>query len=181
MSTSNNAVIDPRYILDQKILTLPESVDISKVLQPNGIDLSVKSIRLIERHGLMVLGDSVPTQHLSGYELESLQGRHYYQDKEYKNADYFDLEAGCQYSVETGYALKLPQDMVAYIFTRSTLNRNGILVGSGLWDSGYNGPVGTTLYPFNNLRLVLPCRVAQIVFLRAESAHLYSGVYNNKI
>jgi dUTP pyrophosphatase len=159
--------INPKEILDKGILELPSSIDVEKVLQPNGIDLSISEIFKIVKSSL-ILGDEIGTKHST---LEKLKGVG-------MREQHFELEAGTAYKVETDYYLTLPHDVAAYVFTRSTLNRNGILVGSGLWDSGYSGGVGTTIYPFQNLLLDLPCRVAQIVFIKAESSHLYKGTYN---
>lgn len=160
-------LISPKFILDQNILRLPKEVNVGDVLQPNGIDLSISTLREIESASSpLIIGDKIKTQHKLDVEVyPSFTGG-------------YRLGPNKQYRVETGYELSLPEDMVAYIFTRSTLNRNGILVGSGLWDSGYHGPVGTTLYSFQDIEIHLPCRVAQIVFFKAESSHLYAGAYN---
>lgn len=166
-------IINPKRVLDLGILRLPKNVDVNQVLQPNGIDLQIESVRLISGHR-MLLGDNIKTKHLGSEDVplelidigaeESVQG--------------YKLCQGHQYQMETGYEIELPSDMAAYIFTRSSLNRNGILVGSGLWDSGYHGLVGTTLYAYQDVALIPPVRIAQIIFLKAESAHLYEGTYN---
>lgn len=161
--------INPKAILDQGIIQLPANVNADNVLQPNGIDLQVAEIFRIENaNNTVFIGDDIATRHLPTTKLIG------------DSQNTYKLEKFTSYKIETGYKIQIPDDMVAYIFTRSTLNRNGILVGSGLWDSGFKGFVGTTLYPFKDVCLHLPCRVAQIAFLRAESAHLYAGTYNQK-
>lgn len=175
------SAINPKIILDKGILQLPKDVDVSKVLQPNGIDLNVLEVFEIGNNPL-VLGDDVPTKHRYSEDkkLEELSFP-YKQDgySKYEGLKGFRLERGKSYKVETGYKLTLPEDMIAYIFTRSSLNRNGVLTGSGLWDSGYTGFVGATLYAFQDTILIPPARIAQIVFFHAESALLYNGSYND--
>lgn len=168
-------ILNPKLILEKGILTLPINVDVDKVLQPNGIDLSVLSVSRI-MNGMLIVGDDVNTSHIpcSPLPLESILSL---KTDEGFTKGYF-LQKNHNYKIETGYELHLPEDVVAYIFTRSSLNRNGILVGSGLWDSGYHGPIGTTLYPFQDFVLVPPGRIAQIVFMKAESSKLYQGSYN---
>ena len=168
--------INPKRILEEGILTLPKTIKEGAVLQPNGIDLSITSVSRILEYSDCFVGDDVKTQHhlKSGKDITEC-----YHRLEQKDVNGYRLKKGEVYNVETGYELHLPEDMVAFIFTRSSLNRNGILVGSGLWDSGYHGPVGATIYPFRDLTLIPPCRVAQIAFMKAESALLYNGSYND--
>lgn len=176
------SAINPKLILDRGILQLPKDVDINKVLQPNGIDLNVLEVFEIGSNPL-VIGDNISTKHRECVDkkLETLtfpldHGKAYTQ---YQGLEGFKLEKGKSYKVETGYILTLPEDMIAYIFTRSSLNRNGILTGSGLWDSGYTGFVGATLYALQDTILIPPARIAQIVFFKAESASMYNGSYND--
>lgn len=166
-------VINPKEILERNIIQIPEDVDIDKILQPNGIDLYLSSVSEIDQIGASTeVGDNVKTLHRLGRPLPTTKGR--------LEDEYFLLEKNRAYRVETEYNLKLPEDVAACIFVRSTLNRNGVLLGSGLWDSGYDGMIGSTLYPQVNCRLYPPCRFAQIVFFRAESSRLYDGTYNIK-
>jgi deoxycytidine triphosphate deaminase len=128
-------IINPKYILDKGILTLPTNIDIKTVLQPNGIDLQVDKIyELLSNTASVHVGDDIKTVHKKSVELALDKHSHCY-----------ELKRLTPYKAETAYTVKLPSDMVAYIFTRSTLNRNGILIGSGLWDSGFEGSVGTTI------------------------------------
>lgn len=178
------SIISPKLILEKGILQLPSTIDPEKVLQPNGIDLSISHIEEMDTHSdLVIIGDEVKTSHLKTRAmplkpLYAFEEETQYLDKELQYKEGYLLKKGNTYKAETEYKLHLPEDMIAYIFTRSSLNRNGILTGSGLWDSGYHGPVGTTIYAFHDLILIPPCRIAQIVFMKADSALLYNGSYN---
>lgn len=169
-------IIDPKYILDNNIVTLPSSVTTDQVLQPNGIDLYVNEIFELQKsydsENFITIGDLVKTKHSAQNQLHP--------KIDDNNREYFTLLSNNLYKIETNYGIDIPKDMVAYIFTRSSLNRNGNLIGSGLWDSGFKGSIGTTLYTFNNMHLVKPCKIAQIVFIKAESSYLYQGQYQSK-
>jgi len=67
------------------------------------------------------------------------------------------------------------------LITRSTLNRNGAFIISGLYDSGFYGPAAGTIYNFGGMTLIeLGARVAQFVVAEAENDFPYDGSYNTK-
>jgi deoxycytidine triphosphate deaminase len=88
-----------------------------------------------------------------------------------------DFCAGSIYSVETLEYAKIPENSVAMVYGRSTLNRNGILIRSSLYDSGFENYIGFTMYAFSGLRTQVGVRLAQIVFYPAEYSRLYNGQY----
>ena len=71
--------------------------------------------------------------------------------------------------------------IAGYLITRSTLNRNGVFIQSGLYDSGYKGPVQCILYNLFGITVLEPgIPVAQFVFVDAPSGHAYAGGYNTE-
>lgn len=161
--------LNPQTILNDGIVTLPSHLEPKSVLQPNGIDLYAYQVYdFIHDDSACHIGDNVQTRHLKTNELSK------------SLCNQVSLLQNKAYRVETQYRIKLPKDVVALIVPRSSLNRNGIFVGSGLWDSGFEGTIGSTIYCFNALTLHLPARFAQICFMRAESLYLYEGQYKDK-
>jgi len=68
-----------------------------------------------------------------------------------------------------------------FIITRSSLNRNGVTAHSGLYDSGYDGPVGFILKVEGGpVRIARGTRVAQLLMFDAETLHSYDGDYNQQ-
>ena len=61
--------------------------------------------------------------------------------------DSWTLEKGVYDWVSDVY-VEVPSGYVGWLHTRSTLNRNGLIVHSGLYDSGFKGPVCGMLYNF---------------------------------
>ncbi len=85
------------------------------------------------------------------------------------------------YYFESNLEITIPWGFVAWLVTRSSLNRNGIRVESGLYDAGFKGKIAGTLYNHSgvNIDLQRGARVAQLVFAEAETLHKYDGQYQS--
>jgi deoxycytidine triphosphate deaminase len=69
------------------------------------------------------------------------------------------------------------------LVVRSTLNRNGLFITSGLYDSFFKGNAGFCLHNRSPgvARIAPHTRVGQIMFVKSEfSGVQYSGTYNTK-
>ena len=73
--------------------------------------------------------------------------------------------------------LSLPRYICGFIIPRSTCFRKGIIVKSGLCDPGYRGYPRVAVFPYRNIEIKAGQRLAQIVFVRAHSASIYRGKY----
>jgi deoxycytidine triphosphate deaminase len=136
-------------------------------LQPNGIDLRLKKgIKLPIHKAFKLLHDD--TQHLDWYIPEGSYCKECFSVL---------FERGKPYLIETFEYVKIPPNVVAIVYGRSSLNRNGILARSSLYDSGFEDYVGFTLYPWVPFEAHIGVRIAQIVFYSAESRGLYAGQY----
>lgn len=73
----------------------------------------------------------------------------------------------------------VPHNLTGRLNIRSTYSRKGIFCSSGLWDSGFQGRLGCSLYNLSDETITIPKgeRIAQIFFCSAKSASLYSGKY----
>ncbi|EAL86973.1 putative dUTP diphosphatase Dut [Aspergillus fumigatus Af293] len=77
----------------------------------------------------------------------------------------------------------VPLDMMGQIFVRSSLFRSGVLLTTGVMDSGYVGAVGALMQVLNpaGLRVYPSARLAQFVFHQmSEEVEGYSGVYQGR-
>lgn len=93
----------------------------------------------------------------------------------------FMLEPGHYYDFSSSIHVALPAGICALLIVRSTLNRNGIFLTSGLYDSGFEGTVAGTLHNRSiNPAFITPgSMIGQIMLFRAEdSGILYAGGYN---
>lgn len=65
-----------------------------------------------------------------------------------------------------------------WVITRSTLNRNGVFITSGLYDSGYHGVMAGALHVTGGpMRIKRGTRVGQFLLFKSETLKLYDGDY----
>lgn len=77
----------------------------------------------------------------------------------------------------------LPEGVAAQLVIRSTLARNGLILTSGLYDSGFKGHIGFLLHNLHEHDAVIAqgVRVGQIIFVSSDSAGSYAGGYNHEL
>lgn len=63
---------------------------------------------------------------------------------------------------------------------RSSFSRKGVFATSGLWDCGYKGPCGMSLYNMSDEDITIESgtRVAQMIFHPSAATERYNGFYN---
>ena len=101
-------------------------------------------------------------------------------DRAYPDLHFFCLDAPKSYDGTSNIYLNLPENVAAQTIIRSTFNRNGIFLTSGLYDSGYKGHIGFALHNVAGYtKIEQGTRIGQIIFVRSESAGIYAGGYNH--
>lgn len=160
-------IINPQRAIDEGWITFPEEPLNDKQLQPNGIDIRLKIAWKIPIHKPFKLLNH-KTCHLNKYRCEQSL---------YEDHPTMLFERGLAYSVESFEFVKIPNNIVGMVYGRSSLNRNGVFCRASVYDSGFEDFIGFTMYPFVPFEAHYGIRVAQIVFMEAESAHLYHGQY----
>lgn len=91
--------------------------------------------------------------------------------------DMFYLNVGV-YQFESNVKVEIPPGYIGFCWTRSSLNRNGIIVTSGIYDSGFKGNIGGSIYNFlPETYIEKGCRICQFLVCSAENKHLYDGQY----
>lgn len=77
--------------------------------------------------------------------------------------------------------IEIGHDEAGWVITRSTLNRNGIFLTSGLYDSGYKGVMAGAMHitgnRLTNTRIKKGTRVGQFLLFKAEAVIQYDGDY----
>ena len=98
----------------------------------------------------------------------------YFDVLELEQGQYFDILPGEYVSVSTLEAIKVPNDLMAVLYPRSSTNRRGLSVDlSGIVDAGYEGQL---IIPLRNntrnqtIRMYPGERVCQIVFEQLQGA-----------
>lgn len=72
------------------------------------------------------------------------------------------------------------QDTFGIIQIRSSLSRKGIFLTSGIYDPGFNGIGGVSIYNMSDKPFIIEkgFRIGQIVIFKADAASQYIGHYN---
>lgn len=153
---------NPQTIVDEGVVKNMEGGNLE--VQQNGIDLTVESISRINGGILSKEGKTI-------YE---------YGKKDANGDGFFTLGEGKAYAVEFQQEVSVPEHMCATVVQRSTLNRMGGFIISGLYDSGFKNRIGAVLRTSAPIRIEKGARIAQIIFEDAESASLYEGQYQGK-
>ena len=132
--------------------------------QPNAVDLRVDKIFRLKDDQFKLIGDK--KQHRGSEPL---------------NVDEFGcwtLQPGV-YEIIMENIVNVPEGYAGWVITRSTLNRNGLFITSGLYDSGYNGVMAGALHVEHGEAVIQRgSRVAQFLMFEAETLSLYDGDYD---
>jgi deoxycytidine triphosphate deaminase len=138
-------------------------------LQPSGIDVRLQEAHRIQQDSFLWLAKD-STKHATREEQFIIPNQ-----KDGKS--FYKFHRGVPYSIKSYEFVKVPPNVIAIVYGRSTLNRNGILCRSSIYEPGYHDFVEFTLYPFINFQAERSVRIAQIIFYPADSCFLYNGQY----
>ena len=129
--------IDPRDAIERGWVTHVHNPD--KQVQPNALDFTVDRLFSIDNTKQFSINEEEKTMR-GGEELSPFH-------------DYWHLDENTSYDAMSEVYVELPDGVAALLIVRSTFNRNGIFITSGLYDSGYQGNIGFCIH--NNSTCVL--------------------------
>lgn len=158
-----------RLINDQPHL-VEDFVNIDEQLQPNGFDLTLRGISMLQSSGVIPVDNN--------RRVISALGQLYFD-----GIDYIDLLPGA-YVVTFNEVVNLPDDIMALGKPRSSLLRCGVAIHNAIWDAGYHGRSQALMVVYNTLgfKVQKNARVLQLIFLRlSASTEGYNGIYQGKI
>jgi deoxycytidine triphosphate deaminase len=93
---------------------------------------------------------------------------------------WFSLQPG-SYEVIMENQISVGEGEAGWVITRSTLNRNGVFLTSGLYDSGYEGVMAGVMHvTTGQMRIQKGTRIGQYLSFDAEALHKYNGSYGLK-
>ena len=131
-------------------------------VQPNAIDLRVDKI--FQTYGQVFVISEQEKKHRESKEIHPTD-------------DWWRLDPG-SYEIIMEGIVSIGDDEAGWVITRSSLNRNGCFITSGLYDSGYKGVMAGVLHVNNGpIRIKRGTRVGQFLLFKAEALNQYDGDY----
>jgi len=137
-------------------------------VQPNAIDLRLDKI-FIMRNKVFTIGETDEGKEVKIHR-ETVEMK--------PDADgFFNLDVGT-YEIVMENLVEVGEGEAGFVITRSTLNRNGLFITSGLYDSGYKGVMAGALHVSHGfVKIRKGTRVGQFLLFKAESLKKYDGDY----
>ena len=144
-------------------------IDLEKQLQPSGFDLSLREVHAYAGGGTVDFSNKERTIAPTTPLQPDAEG-------------WYTLNRDC-YLIIYNEVVKMPLDLVAIARPRSTLLRNGVTMGTAVWDPGYHGKSSSLLVVHNpsGVRLKKNARMTQLLFFRIDEVKRgYRGVYQHE-
>ena len=135
-------------------------------IQPNAVDLRIRSVFKIKDQAFMldIFNGKETKQHRGVDELQPVDGR-------------WRLTPGV-YEVVMDNNITMGPDEVGWVISRSTLNRNGVHLTSGLYDSGYSGLMAAAMHvEGGDFIIAKGVHIGQFLCFKAEALKMYNGSY----
>ncbi len=132
--------------------------------QPNAVDLRVKKIFRIHKASSFTISEEIKQHRRTSEEKPDENG-------------WWVLDRGT-YEIVMENVVSIEEGYAGFVITRSTLNRNGVFITSGLYDSGYHGVMAGCLHVrVGPMKIQRGTRVGQFLLFKAETLSLYDGSY----
>ena len=156
-------------LLQQQPPLIEGYINLEEQVQPNGIDLTLRQVFLLQSSGKIAVSDSQrQVSDLAPLVFDGL--------------GFIDLMPGA-YTITYNEIVHLPKDIMSLARPRSSLLRCGVTVNTAVWDAGYSGRSQSLMVVYNpqGFRLQRNARIVQLIFLRlTEETEGYRGVYQGE-
>ena len=160
---------DIHRLLQQEPPLIEGYIDLETQVQPNGIDLTLREVAMLQTPGKIAVSDS---QRLVS-DLAPLV---------FDGSGFIDLMPGA-YVITYNEIVHLPNNVMALARPRSSLLRCGVTVNTAVWDAGYSGRSQSLMVVYNpqGFRLQRNARVVQLIFLQlTQETESYQGAYQDE-
>lgn len=161
--------INPKHAIEQGWVTLPawmSEEQKTKCIQPNAIDFTIDRLYTVSSSDPALI-----TEH-------SKQMRSVTEVPVNENGQWV-IEPHQLYDGMSDFYVNVPDNVVSWLVIRSTFNRIGLQLTTGLYDSFFSGNAGFTLFNRSGPIITEPhTRIGQLIFAHADAAGRYAGGYN---
>lgn len=132
-------------------------------VQPNAVDLRIDKVFFVRPNTFIISEDD--KTHRGSVELTPDAN------------GWFTLVEG-HYEVVMENVIQVGEGEAGWVITRSTLNRNGVFLTSGLYDTGYHGVMAGMMHvTCGPMKIQRGTRIGQYLSFNAEALHHYDGSY----
>ena len=160
---------DIHWLLQKKPPLIEGCINLEEQVQPNGVDLTLREVALLQSSGRIAVEDSQrQVSDLAPLVFDGL--------------GFIDLMPGA-YIITYNEIVHLPKNIMALARPRSSLLRCGVTVNTAVWDAGYSGLSQSLMVVYNpqGFRLQRNARITQLVFLRlSQKTEGYQGTYQRE-
>jgi dUTP pyrophosphatase len=156
-------------LIHQKPPLIENFIKLEDQLQPNGFDLTLREVAMIQSGGRIGISNS--QRMVSSLSPLVFDGQ-----------DFMDLIPGA-YVITFNEIVHLPKNVMALGAPRSSLLRCGVTVHMAVWDAGYSGRSQSLMVVYNpqSFRIQRNARIAQLVFFElADETEGYNGSYQGE-
>ncbi|GAI14476.1 unnamed protein product, partial [marine sediment metagenome] len=160
---------DIQGLLQQEPPLIEDYINLEEQVQPNGIDLTLREVALLQSSGKIAAMDS---QRLVS-DVAPLV---------FDGLNFIDLMPGA-YIITYNEIVHLPKNVMALATPRSSLLRCGVAINTAVWDAGYSGRSQSLMVVYNpqGFRLQRNARIVQLVFLKlTQETEGYQGAYQGE-
>lgn len=181
--------ISPQTAIENGWIKRQDGAEISaEFIQPNAIDFTIDRVFTTNtaESGVFKVADVVVDgvvktvkEFPKFFELQPAEDF----DPKFDRVPLWTLYPRQAFDFLSDFYVEVPEGVAALLIVRSTFNRAGVFVTSGLYDSGYKGNIGAALHNNGNTAAFVGkgTRVGQIIFVQSESVGAYAGGYNQLI
>ena len=156
-------------LLQQKPPLLEGYINLGEQVQPNGIDLTLREVALLQSAGrIAVKNNQRLVSNLAPLVFDGL--------------GFIDLVPGA-YIITYNEIVHLPKNVMALARPRSSLLRCGVTVNTAVWDAGYSGRSQSLMVVYHpqGIRLQRNARIVQLFFLQlTQETEGYHGAYQGE-
>jgi len=160
---------DISQLLQQEPPLVEGWINLEEQLQPNGIDLTLRDVALLQSSGKIAVANS----QRSISDLAPLV---------FDGSGFIELMPGA-YIITYNEVVHLPKNIMALAKPRSSLLRCGVSVGTAVWDAGYSGRSQSLLAVYNTRGFCLQknARIVQLIFFQlTRETEGYQGAYQGE-
>lgn len=170
-------LVSPEIAIKEEWITHPNCSTFDdwtqqKYISPNAIDFTIDTLYSINTMNGFHISESGKLMR-GGKSVTPVK------DKK-TQMDYWKLHPNSVYDGTSNAYVNIPSGITAMLIIRSSFSRNGIILSSGLYDSGYQGHIGFVIHNTLGPAHVSPgTRIGQIAFFKSESSLMYEGGWNH--